>query len=524
MAQAAVKLRPNEPQGNHQLGLCFLDLRDWPSAEAQLRKAANLAPHNAATQASLGIVLEHLGRAAEARRCFQRATTLNPRYVLGLIELGNSLVRELDFSRAEECARQILAIEPNSANGHRLMANALVGAGRPAEARNHADRLLELEPGKAEPLTVYGTVLESMGLMEEAAGYFRQAAELDTLQGYPYYCLVRSRKVGADELRLVTRMEAALRNPALKPDSKGDLEFALGKAYTDLGDFSPAMHHYDAGNTVFEETRLGKVSLDQGRYRAGNDFVIRTIDRKFIEVNREFGSADDLPIWVMGMVRSGTTLAEQILSSHPDVAGAGELRFWMDNRKTVITPSNEIDPLNLEEAARAYVSLLRRKGPGATRVVDKLPGTYMHAGLLHLAFPKGKFIHMRRHPVDTCLSIWTTRNAATMEWSYVKKNIAFAYREYLRLMEHWRSVIPPQAMMEVDYEALVERPNEIIPAIIEFCGLDWDERCLRPDRNTRPVFTPSDWQVRQPIYRSSVDSWRRFEPWLGEFREFLTND
>jgi tetratricopeptide (TPR) repeat protein len=405
-----------------------------------------------------------------------------------------------------------------------MMASALTGQGRASEARPFADRLLAAEPGKAEPLTLYGTVLESMGLMEEATDYFRRAIELDPLQGYPYYSLVRSRKVGASDSDLVAKMESALGKQALTPDSRGDLEFALGKAYSDLGEFDLAMRHYGAGNAVLRQARLGNAPFDENRYRIGIDFVIRRFDHTFNESNRRFGSEDDTPIWVMGMVRSGTTLAEQILSSHPNIAGAGELLFWMEIRGAVMTPSNEIDPKALEAATKAYIALLRKHGPKAARVVDKLPGSYMHAGLLHLAFPKAKFIHMRRSPIDTCLSIWTTRNATTMDWSYVKKNIVSAYREYLRLMEHWRAVLPAGVMLEVEYEALVERPAETIPAMIEFLGLEWDDRCLKPERNTRTVLTPSDWQVRQPIYRSTADRWRDYEPWLGEFRELLPSD
>jgi len=167
------------------------------------------------------------------------------------------------------------------------------------------------------------------------------------------------------------------------------------------------------------------------------------------------------------------------------------------------------------------VRLLRSFGPDASRVVDKLPANYGQVGLLHVAFPNASIIHMRRHPVDTCLSIWTTLNSASVEWSCVKKNIVFVYEEYLRVMEHWRQVLPPGKMLEVDYEDLVTNPEPAIRAMIAHCGMKWDDRCLRPQDNQRAIATPSDWQVRQPIYRSSIDRWRPFEPYLGEFKELL---
>jgi len=151
--------------------------------------------------------------------------------------------------------------------------------------------------------------------------------------------------------------------------------------------------------------------------------------------------------------------------------------------------------------------------------VDKMPGNYSHLGLIHVGLPNAKIVHVRRNPIDTCLSIWTTPNSAHIAWGNDKRAIVFAYREYLRIMEHWRETLPSDRLLEIDYEDLVSNPADVTQKMLAFCGLEWEDACLHPEDNSRAVATPSDWQVRQPINRNSIDRWRKFEPWLDEFLE-----
>ena len=169
------------------------------------------------------------------------------------------------------------------------------------------------------------------------------------------------------------------------------------------------------------------------------------------------------------------------------------------------------------QLGKEYVSELTKAGPGALRITDKMPGNYMFAGLIHLAVPNARIIHVRRSPIDTCLSIWATPNHMPHEGGNNKQDIVFVYREYLRLMDHWRSVLPPDRLFEVDYEDLVADREAVTRSMLSFCGLEWDEACLYPERNQRSVLTPSAWQVRQPVYRTSIERWRRFESCLGDF-------
>lgn len=222
------------------------------------------------------------------------------------------------------------------------------------------------------------------------------------------------------------------------------------------------------------------------------------------------------------MPRSGTTLVEQILSAHRDVAAGGELAFWLQRRDAL--HAARTDPLDagaLSKAADDYLALLREIGPRALRVTDKNPMNFEALWLIRLALPRARVIHCRRNPIDTCLSIFFMNFGGKHDYAYDRGDLAFYYREYERLMQHWRAALPLDRFTEVEYETLVADPEEETRRLIAFCGLDWDDACLAPQRNGRAVKTSSQWQVRQPIYKTSVERWRRYEPWLGELRELL---
>jgi hypothetical protein len=209
-------------------------------------------------------------------------------------------------------------------------------------------------------------------------------------------------------------------------------------------------------------------------------------------------------------------LVEQILSSHPKVGGAGEQRFWPNHRPELLREGADFHGLG-----RQYVDRLQHVAPGFERVVDKMPSNYELCGPIHISLPKAKIIHMRRHPVDTCISIYTTPNRVPISFAYNRANIVFAYRQYRRLMAHWRSVLSPDAFLEVDYEAVVSDREGQVRRIAEFLELEWSDALLHHESTERNVLTPSLWQVRQPIYTSSIQRWKRYEPWLREFAELL---
>jgi hypothetical protein len=304
-------------------------------------------------------------------------------------------------------------------------------------------------------------------------------------------------------------------------EQQADLHFALGKAYDDLGQYDCAIQHFDAGNRLKHRTNG---SYTPAGHAAGVDRQIATFTDDFFARNAALGSDCQMPILVVGMPRSGTTLVEQILSSHPHVSAGGELGFWGELAVSfAMSPAGRIDPAWAATTAREYQALLSGISLTARRVTDKLPHNFLHIPMIHSVFPRARVIHCRRHPIDTCLPIYFENFARRMEFAYDRSDLFAFYRQYQRLMAHWRSVLSTECFFEIQYEELVANREPWTRKMIAFCGLEWGDACLHSQRNPRPVRTASVWQARQPVYLTSVARWRRYEPWLGPLRELLAD-
>jgi hypothetical protein len=245
----------------------------------------------------------------------------------------------------------------------------------------------------------------------------------------------------------------------------------------------------------------------------------------FFARNGNVGRQDHTLVVILGMPRSGTTLVEQILSSHREIAGAGELDFWRPRTADWIAAGpNGFGPARAASLADEYLRLLRGIAPDARRVCDKTPWNFHSIGLIRQALPNARFIHCQRNPVDTCLSVYFTKFMITQAFMGDRGTLAFYYRQYARLMDHWRRTLPADRFIEVEYEALINDREVETRRLIAFCGLEWDDACLNHEANGRAIKTASFWQARQPVYRDSLERWRRYEPWLGELRELLSRE
>jgi hypothetical protein len=325
-----------------------------------------------------------------------------------------------------------------------------------------------------------------------------------------------NRKLTADDGPLVARMNAALGRSNLTPRDRKLLHFALGKAHDDMGNDKEAMQNFEAGNRY---RALGG-RLERGALTQYVDRLIEATPPGYRDRQPDPGVEDPTPILIVGMPRSGSTLTEQILSSHPEIAAGGEQGFWGAR----CAAHEDISGLtSTPEATRRladdYLAALRAFGRDAKRVTDKMLANFTLLGVIHRVFPNATIIHCRRHPIDTALSIFTTHFEANVNYASDRGDIVFFTRQYLRLMAHWRRVLPADRFVEVDYEALVADPERHARRLITACGVEWNDACLELHRNTRKIATASFWQARQPIYRTSVERWRRYEPWLGELRE-----
>jgi tetratricopeptide (TPR) repeat protein len=526
-AKRSADLNPANEHAQSLAGMCLLDLNQPAEAMTRFQLAISSNPRIGTFYDGLGRALQSLGRNSEAIQAFQQVLAIGPVRSAALFRLGDALMLEPNPRAAERCARSILQMEPGSVQGNLLLARALIGDGRVAEGAEFALKASRLAPANAVPVAYYGRALQSLGRIAEADEQFKRSIELEPRQGFAYHALIHNHKVKEDERALVSKMQALTHDPGLPRREIIQLEYALGKAHEDLGDYEPAMLHFDEANRIDHELKVGVAPFRKEQLLETANFLIDTFDSEFFERNRGLGSDSNLPIFVVGMMRSGTTLTEQILSSHPEVGGAGELLFWPDNAgssEKLFGSSGAQSPLDanrLTGMIAAYLDLLRQVAPGKSRVVDKMNTNYLLLGLLYIAFPNARVVHMRRHPVDTCLSIWATPVANGIDLCGEKGNVVFAYQQYLRVMAHWRRVLPADWLLDVQYEDLVTDRDRVTRQMVDFCGLPWDDACMKPEENVRSVKTPSVWQVRQPVYKTSMERWRKYEPWLGPFAELF---
>jgi tetratricopeptide (TPR) repeat protein len=360
--------------------------------------------------------------------------------------------------------------------------------------------------------------LNEAGRFDEAAASFERSIALAPWQATAYHGLVSSRQLTEADRPLVARIESRLEDADVADRQRMTLHFAAGKTLDDLRDYEGAIRHFDAANQL---RRALSPPFDRKYLEQRIDRFIAHYTGELFAAHATAGDPDETPVLVLGMPRSGTTLVERIVSSHPRVGGGGELTFWNERGSGWA----DAEPGQFAGAADGlredYLRLLRSIGPDALRVTDKMPFNFLWIGLAHLLFPNARVIHCRRNPVDTCLSIYST--LFTQNWGYAsdRGDLVFYYRQYLRLMEHWRAVLPSDRFLDVDYEDATAAPEETARRLIAFTGLEWDDACLRPEKNPDAVKTASTWQARQPIYRTSVERWRHYEPWIGELRDLL---
>jgi tetratricopeptide (TPR) repeat protein len=514
----AAFLQPSDPTIQHDLGLACLEVGRLPEAIAAFQRAVSSNPRYADAYFRLGIALEKLGDLGSAIIAYDRATDLMPSLTEAWFRAG-ALVHTLGHrDEAIGCFRRAAASGPKTRFGRLGAARALLTEDRDVEAERVLRDTLALDPTNALAHDLLGNLLSEFGRFEEAHECFTRAVTIAPLMAGSYYDLVRCRPVTTTDEGLLARMEAALATPGLEVAQCLRVHLALGKAADDLGRYALAMQHFDAADAV----RQGSASFNSDAFDAEVNRLIVRCTPNLIARATELGSADTTPVLIIGMPRSGTTLIEQIVSSHPAVGAGGELNFWNERGAAWHQAGHAgIEAPFLGQAAAHYLGVLRAIGPKSARVTDKMPFNFLWAGLIHLAFPRATIIHCRRAAIDTGLSIHQTLFHPGLAFPTGGSKLVAYFRSYQRLTDHWRRVLPADRFIEVEYEELTREPEPVIRRIIAGCGLTWEDACLRPEHNPRAVKTPSKWQTRQPIYRNSVERWRRYEPWLGPLRALL---
>jgi len=510
----AIQLRPNYAEPHSNLSLLLIDQGQIEAAVASARRAIDLNPRLADAYVNLASAENARSRYGEALRALDALKNFAPNYVTGLCARALALKNLDRFDEAAATARRAVALAPMSSEAHAMLGQILQVQGVFEEALAAYDRAAELSGNARERALINRAVL----YMEHARADEAEEAFERAVTEYPNSASAWFNRADLIKFRggdaSIDRMKAALGNGPRHQTDRMLLNFALGKAYLDIGESDKAFEHLNEANRLKRST-IAYNPDDSTRAMEG---IAQVFGAELLAELADKGARSERPVFIVGMPRSGTTLIEQILASHPDVYGAGELRHVQH----VVAPLRDfpqsiprVAPDALRDMGERYLAKIP-VGAGAARyVIDKMPANFFYAGLIRLILPDARIIHSRRDAADTCLSCYSKLFQSEQNFTYDLGELGRFHRDYQNLMAHWRTVLRGSHFIEVDYEAVVEDTEAEVRKLLNFLDLPWNDACLEFYRTERAVRTASVNQVRQPVYKSSAGRWRKHEAHLG---------
>ena len=493
--QAILKSDPNFIPAHVQLGLMYKEEKNWHSVIEHFYHVCELKPDMLDASVELGLALLQEGRYEYAVEVFQRAFQLSPTCQIALLGIGDAYLTLNQAARAIEWFQKAIELSAQSS-------------------------FAKIKKGRA---------LQQLGRHSEAVMLYQDMIQQAPNDLPAYLELANAIKLSDGDIVLVKQVESLIEKENLSTNERVIALFALGKMYDDIGLVDKAFHAFQCGNQIQDELLEAYIPEN---YHKEITAAISIFNMDFFTDHIGIGCESDQPVFIVGLPRSGTTLTEQILASHPEVIGAGEVPFW--HVATVALPI-ELDTkspypecaglLNKDAATRiaqAYLNKLAQfaGNPEAERIIDKFPQNYLFLGLIATIFPKAKIIHIKRDAMDVCFSLYCQLFEAGHNYAYDLGKIGHQYKEYERIMQHWREVLPIK-MLEISYENLVSDQERVTRQMIDYIGLSWNERCLEPEKSENIIRTASIWQARQPVYKTSVARWKKYEKYLGSLKEEL---
>lgn len=547
--RAALRAKPDFFEALFNLGMAHEGAGAPAQAERHYRDLLQRHPRLGEAHNRLGNVLMAQGRMEEALTAYDEAAAIDPDHGGFQTNRGNVLTELGWLDEAEAAYRRALELRPDDSDIHNNLGNLLRRRGKLADAQAIARAGLERDAKRTDLLMQLAATLRELGRVDEAVPLCREAVAIDPEQPEVHNALANALADGgqfdaadaayrkalelrpgytdavyhlailrrpADPAAELAAVQARLEQRGWSTAEAASLYYAAGKLAADAGEAPGRIFgYYREGARLRRQTLDYDVGADERRFAA----IAAAFPRKRIEALAAAGHDSDVPVFIVGMPRSGTSLIEQILASHPRVHGAGERR----DLSTVVADYDErfgqafpewveaLDGATTAAIGHRYCESLIDPAIEADRVTDKLPGNFGHCGLIAAALPHARIVHVRRDPVDTCLSCFSYLFAGRQAFTYDLEELGRYYRAYHGLMAHWRETLPPGQMLEIDYEALVAQPETEVAGLLAHCGLAWDDACLAFHRNERSVRTASASQVRQPLYASAVGRWRRYE-------------
>ncbi|MCB1530414.1 MAG: tetratricopeptide repeat protein [Rhodospirillales bacterium] len=534
----AIAQQPDYAEAHNNLCISMIRQHRYEEAIVSARYAISFKPDYADALINLSHAYRSIGRMEEAEKAIQKASVLQPDSAEVHIDLADILFMQDRYGDAEIELQKAREMKPDSSRVYLKLSNVLERGNKVEEALEAIDKAIELNPEMPETYLRKGNICHISNRVEEAKTYFEKTLEMredmpaalislaelyqslgdmDASREYIdrvhkiapdtpalYHTLGKTKKFKEDdpEFQKMVELEKTVERYGL--DQAAVLNFALFSAYQDIGDDRKAFEHLKKGNDYKRKT----IPYDRQQQAENYERIKQSYTPENLKTLEGKGCPSDIPVFIVGMPRSGTTLTEQLISSHPDVFGAGEL---MELSMT----DAEYGPLNEQNAAKKgkwYVEQVKKRDVTgkATRITDKMPGNFSSLGKIVSILPHAKIIHCRRNPIDTCLSCYKQNFARGQYWSYNLEELADYYNDYLNLMSYWREVLPDK-FIEIDYEDTVNTLEDQARKLIEYVDLPWDDACLEPHKQKRAVLTASKTQVIKPVYKTSVKAWARYE-------------
>ncbi|HSM95016.1 MAG TPA: tetratricopeptide repeat protein [Rhizomicrobium sp.] len=525
--ERAIELRENYAEAYNNMATALRDLQRTEEAEYSYRRAVEIKPDYLEALNNLANMLIVEKRYEDALRTLGDTLRTHPRDVGTLVTTARAQMSRGNTQLAERAVGLALEVDPKSVEALCLKGQLYNDMDRWDDAVKAYEAALAINPESIEALNMYGVTLKSLGRMDEARDAFMKALELQPRSIGAYSNIIDLENFTKDNPLFQGMLDMLEAAKDKEHERFMSLHFALGKAYDDAKDYETALKHFSIGAGI----KRSQLKYDEKDAFEFFDEIRETFDEDYFKNLPYEGNPTTLPVFIVGMPRSGSTLTEQIIASHPQVFGAGEIknlsaamgaiRSRFPNIPRFPQMAKTMKPTQFAMIAEHYLKSISNLSPTATRVTDKLLTNYYFVGMLATIYPNAKVIHTMRNPVDTCLSSYTKLYKDDMPHSYDLRELGRYYSKYSQLMAHWRRVLPKGFMLETQYEDVVADKETKAREIIAFLGLPWDDRCLNFHETDRPVKTASVSQVRKPMYNTSVERWRRYGDGLKPLIEAL---
>ena len=500
---------PSQQQLNSLLG--YYQKGRFNDAEELAISITNKFPKYQFGWKVLGAVLGTIGKKFEAVEANQTAVTLSPQDAEAHYNLGVTLKELGKLDEALDSYTQAIVLKPDYAEAHSNLGVTLKELGKLDEALASYTQAIALKPDFAEAHYNLGNTLKELGKLDEALDSYTQAIVLKPDYAEVHRMLTLMKKFDAQDEQYSNMLELYL-NEEISEEQRCHINFGLAKACEDLGNFEQAYTHYSQGNVLRKKRLNYDINQDVKLFKQLKSSYPQ-IEKNSLE---PYGSANKLaPIFIVGMPRSGTTLVEQIISSHSQVTGAGELSFAEQFGAAIATGITEANNESLFDFQGEYLNKLQNVSNGNLIITDKMPHNFRFIGLLTAAFPEAKIIHVKRNPAAVCWANYKMYFVSNnMNYCYSIDDVISYHKLYENLMDFWTSTLSKR-IYNLDYELLTVNQESETRQLIEYLGLDWDENCLSPQNNTRSVATASNLQVRQKVYQDSSEQWKKYQPFLN---------